>query len=81
MVYELSCSERGERRYELEKVRYYLYDEKVTLVASGTDLDILIKQAEKISIRAGETFEDKVRIAEIVDDEVINYPYIRTVVG
>ena len=64
-------------RYELEKVRYYMYDEKITLVATGDDLGTLIKRADKIKLRAGESFEDKARIAEIENNEIINYPYIR----
>ena len=71
----------GAKKYELEKVRYYMYDEKVTTVATGEDLEELIKKADKIKLCAGETFEDKARIAEIIDDEVVHYPYIRTWVG
>ena len=69
----------GEKHYELEKIRYYMFDEKVILIASGTDLSDLVKKADEIKLRVGESYEDKVRIAEVVDGEVVDYPYIRTV--
>ena len=65
------------RHYELEKIRYYMYDEKVTPIESGSDLDVLIKKADKIKIHDGKSFEDKIRIAEIVNGDITHYPYIR----
>jgi len=65
-------------RYELEKVRYYDFDQKETLIEASLNYDYLLEKAEKLRIKEGKTFIEKVRIAELDEnEEVVNYPYVR----
>ena len=76
----------AETYYVLEKVRYYQYKpSKETELAESQNLPMLIVMANEVNLRRGKSFGEKVRIAERVfednvdyeAEETIDYPYIR----
>jgi len=65
-------------KYVLEKIRYYDFDEKETLIETSLNYDYLLEKAEKLRIKEGKTFLEKVRIAKLDENgEVVDYPYVR----
>lgn len=65
-------------KYVLEKIRYYDFDEKETLIDTSLNYEYLLAKAEKLRIKEGKTFLEKVRIAELDENgEVVDYPYVR----
>ena len=63
--------------YELERIRYYQYYDKTKLIGRSDNLDYLIQKANKIKIKFSKNYDEKIRIAKYIDNEVVDYPYIR----